>query len=158
MRKERKGLNVVDVVIILLVVGLLGTAGYRIYTDLSSGDPGKQSNITVTFEAEVENEGIVNYLPVGEVVYFTSNNTRLGNLYDANPDDGLGAVWVVGTNEYGKIILNGTLRLAADAYKAQDGGYYVIDDRNITVGGKIDVYTDKAVLNITVKGIEEVAQ
>lgn len=153
MRKERKGLNVIDVVIILLLVALLGTAGYRIYTEITGNGSGKQSNITVIFEAEVEDEGIVNHLYDGAAVYFTSDNTRLGNLYDGNAEDGLGAVYVASRTESGNVILCGTLRLTSQASHAQDGEYYVIDGRNISVGSRISVYTETAVLNITVKGI-----
>ena len=67
-KKERKRLNVIDVVIILLLVALVGTAGFRIYTEVTSGESSKQSNIVVTFEAEVEDEGIINYLKSGNAV------------------------------------------------------------------------------------------
>ena len=154
MRKERKGLNVIDVVIILLLIALLGTAGYRIYTEVASGESNRQSNIIIVFEAQVEDGGIVNYLYDGAAIYFTSDNSQLGNLLDRNAEDGLGPVYEVECGEDGAVTLCGTLCLVADAYKAQDGEYYIIDDRNITVGSRIDVYTDTAVMQITVKAIE----
>ena len=157
MKKERKGLNVIDVVIIFLIIGLLGVAGYRIYTEFDSGASDRQSNIVVHFEAQVEDAGIINYLPSGRAVYFTTDKTQLGNLYDGNAADSLGAVYTVKTEDNGMISVRGAIRLVADAHKAQDGEYYVIDDRNITIGSILDVYTDTAVLRITVKGVEVVS-
>lgn len=154
MRKERKRLNVIDVVIILLLVALVGTAGYRIYTEVTSGGAAAQSNIVLTFEAQVEDEGIVSYLKKGNAVYFTTDKTQLGNLYDMNSEDGHGPVYVTGKTENGKFIVSGSLKLVADARKASGREYYVINGRNISVGSKLDVYTEKAVLKITVKSIE----
>lgn len=152
-KKERKRLNVIDVVIILLLVALVGTAGFRIYTEVTSGESSKQSNIVVTFEAEVEDEGIINYLKSGNAVYFTTDKTQLGNLYDGNAEDELGAVYKV-DGPKGKITVQGTLRLVAEARKAKDGEYYVINGRNINVGSRLDVYTDTTLLKITIKSIE----
>lgn len=154
MKKERKRLNVIDVVIILLLVALIGTAGYRIYTEVAKEESDSQSNIIVSFEAEVEDEGILNYLGDGSAVYFTTDKTQLGNLFDPTEGDVLGAVYKEKVEESGIITVCGTLRLHEDAHKAQNGEYYVINDRNITVGSTLDVYTDTAVLRITVKSIE----
>lgn len=154
MKKERKRLNVIDVVIILLLVALIGTAGYRIYSAVAKDESDSQSNIVVSFEAEVEDEGILNYLESGSAVYLATDKTQLGNLFDPVEGDALGAVYKEKTEESGIITVCGTLRLHEDAHKAQDGEYYVIDDRNITVGSTLEVYTDTAVLKITVKSIE----
>ena len=154
MKKERKRLNVIDVVIILLLVALVGTAGYRIYTEVAKDESDSQSNIVVSFEAEVEDEGILNYLETGSAVYLATDKSQLGNLYDPVVGDALGAVYKDKTEESGIITVLGTLRLHEDAHKAQDGEYYVINDRNITVGSTLEVYTDTAVLRITVKSIE----
>ena len=154
MRKERKRLNVIDVVIILLLVALVGTAGYRIYSAVAKDESDSQSNIVVTFEAAVEDEGILEYLENGSAVYITTDKTQLGNLYDPVAGDALGAVYKDRVEDSGIITVRGTLRLHEDAHKAQDGEYYVINDRNITVGSMLDVYTDPAVLRITVKSIE----
>ena len=60
-RKDRKKLNVIDVVIILLLVALVGTAGYSIYNEITKSASSAQSNIVVVFEAQVEDEGIIEY-------------------------------------------------------------------------------------------------
>jgi len=152
-KKERKRLNVIDVVIILLLVALVGTAGYRIYTEVVSGESSRYSNIVLTFEAEVEDEGIIAYLEAGKAVYLSPDKTQLGSLYDGNAEDGVGAVYKVSETN-GKITVSGAMRLVADARKAESSEYYVINGRNITVGSKLDVYTETAVLKITVKSIE----
>ena len=154
MKKERKRLNVIDVVIILLLVALVGTAGYRIYSAVARDESDSQSNIVVTFEAAVEDEGILEYLENDSAIYITTDKTQLGNLYDPVAGDALGAVYKERVEDSGIITVRGTLRLHEDAHKAQGGEYYVINDRNITVGSMLDVYTDTAVLRITVKSIE----
>lgn len=154
MKKERKRLNVIDVVIILLLVALVGTAGYRIYTEIAKEESDSQSNIIVVFEAKVEDEGILNYLENGSAVYLTADQTQLGNLFDSDTSDTHGAVYKKQTEESGVITVCGALRLVEDARKAQDGEYYVVNDRNITVGSTFEIYTDTAVLKITVKSIE----
>lgn len=154
MKKERKRLNVIDVVIIFLLVAIVGTAGYKIYTEVTDGRSSRQSNIFVVFEAEVEDEGILNYLGSGSEVYLASDKSLVGNLYDGNADDGVGAVYKAGVADNGRIILRGALRLTGNAYKAENGEYYVVNNRNISVGTMLDVYTDKAVVKITVKSIE----
>lgn len=153
MKKERKRLNVIDVVIILLLVALVGTVGYRIYTEFTNGASAKQSNIVLTFEAEVEDAGIVDYLKNGNAVYFTTDKAQLGTLYDQSADDGHGPVYVISVAENGKTTVSGSLRLVVDARRATGGEYYVINGRNINVGAKLDVYTNSAVLKITVKSI-----
>lgn len=153
MKKERKRLNVIDIVIILLLVALVGTAGYRIYNEVTKGEAAGQGNILLMFEAEVDDGGIVDYLKDGNAVYFTTDKTQLGTLYDRSSDDGHGPVYAISVDESGKTTLIGSLRLVADARKATGGDYYVINGRNINVGAKLDVYTDTAVLKITVKSI-----
>ena len=152
-KKGRKRLNVIDVVIILLLVALVGTAGYRIYTEVTKGGSSAQSNIVVTFEAQVEDEGIIEYLKNGDAVYFTTDKAQLGVLYDTVSGDDNGPVYVFKATEDGKITVIGTLKLVADAHKAKSGNYYVIGERNINVGSKLDVYTDMATLEITIKSI-----
>ena len=154
MKKERRGLNVIDVVIILLLIALVGTAGYRIYTEVTGGGIVAQSNIVLTFEAQVDDEGIVNYLKEGNTVYFTTDKSQLGRLYDKDAEDGKGPVFVIESDDDEKITLSGSLTLVADARKASGREYYVINGRNISVGSKLDVYTENAVLKITVKSIE----
>ncbi len=161
VKKKNKKINVIDVVIVLLILALIGTAAYRIYTEVTKGTSTRQSNIIATFECQVEDEGIIKYLNSGETVYFVTNETILGSLYDTTPDDDLGAVYKKTTDgdptangNSGKPVLIGSLRLSADARKSQNGEYYVINGRNINVGSKIDIYTEKAVLKITIKSIE----
>ncbi len=158
-KKGKRKLNVIDVVIILLMIALVGTMAYRIYTEITNGESARQSNIIVTFEAQVEDDGILDYLKNGDKVYFVTDKTQLGTLYDGAADDGLGAVYkkldekAESDASVGKTTICGTLRLVAEARKSQNGDYYVIDGRNISVGSKLDVYTDTAVLRITIKAI-----
>lgn len=163
-KKDRRKINVIDVAIILLLLALLGTAAYRIYTEVTNGAPSNQSNIIVVFESQVDDDGILDYLKKGDSVFLTADKTKLGVLYDEKAGDGLGAVYkkangdAEADTDTTKITLVGTLRLSADARKSQNGNYYVLNGRNITVGSKIDVYTETAVFKITVKSIETISK
>ncbi len=164
VKKNKKKINVIDVMIILLVLALIATAGYRIYSEITENSGAKKSNNILTFECEAAYRSEVKYLKPGDAVYLSSDGTLLGYLYDPENDGKTGAVYEAdeGTeietqlkSELDKnITLIGTLKLSTDALKANNGSYYVLNGRNITVGGSFDVYTDKAVLKITVKNIE----
>ncbi len=164
-KKNKRKINVIDVVIILLVLALVGTAGYRIYTEVTKNASSRQSNQILTFECEVTYANVIKYMKVGDAVYLSSDGTLLGYIYEA--DDSKGAVYVlenegedsasnVGVNK--TVRLRGTLKLSADAIKAKNGGYYVINGKNITKGGTFSVYTEKAVMKITVKDITDSKQ
>jgi hypothetical protein len=185
-KKSGKRVNIIDIVIIILVLALIATVVYRIYNKLSDGTSGKQSNYVVTFDCADQYDSLVRYLSDGEEVFAVSDGTLLGYLYDSDTADGLSAVYVVteapddelaelepgeekNTAEadspdtveqskvYNKVTLSGSLRLAADATKAKNGEYYVINGQNITVGSEIQVYTNNAVFTISITEIEEVS-
>jgi len=163
VKKKGKRINAIDVAIILLLLALIGTAAYRIYSEVTNGVSASQSNIILVFESRVDDESILNYLKNGDSVFLTTDNTKLGVLYDSKSGDGLGAVYKKANNDAevggdgAKITLAGAIRLSADARKSQNGNYYVINGRNISVGSKMDVYTETAVLRITVKSIEPIS-
>ena len=159
-RKNKKRINAVDVVIILLVLALIATAVYRICDEVTKNISSKQSKCILTFECTVTNEGILDYLKDGEAVYLSKDGTLIGVFYDETADDGKGAVYKVvdGNSENsssGAFVLRGSIKMSADAHKAQGGEYYVINGTNITEGGTLAIYTEKAVLNVVVKSFSE---
>ena len=164
--KKRTGrrINVIDVIVILLVLALIATAVYRIYTEISKSPSNKQSDYIVTFECDSEYRNMLSYLKNGQAVYLGADGTLLGYLYDVE-GDGVGAVYeIVADGEktqndpYVKTTLGGYFKLASNAVKAKSGGYYTVDHVNIAVGSKLEVYTTKAVFTVTVKSITTDAQ
>ncbi len=164
--KSKKKLNIIDIIIIILVVALIATAGYRIYTEITESIIVRQSNNILTFECNVEYINILKYLNGGDAVYLASDGTLLGYLFDNESDDDRGAVYEVkdeagnnlnasGQQNQSKIKLKGSIKLDADALKTKNGGYYVINGRNISVGSSIDVYTENAIFTIVVKEISD---
>ena len=160
-KKNKKKINVIDVVIILLVLALIGTAVYRIYSEISKNTSAKKSNIILTFECEVTYDSILKYAKDGDAVYLESDGTLLGYLHKA--DGATDALYAVaddtgsGSSEGGankSVKLLGTLKLSSDAREAQNGGYYVINGNNITNGSTLNVYTETTVMKIVVKSIE----
>ena len=159
-KKNKNRINVIDVVIILLVLALVGTAAYRIYDEVTKNVSSRQSDCILTFECEVAYDSILNYLKSGDEVYLTKDGTLLGRLYDGTNDDGKGAVYKVTDekteeNASNTVTLRGSIKLSIDARKAQGGEYYVINGTNITEGGELSVYTEKAEMKIVVKSLSE---
>lgn len=167
-KKTRRKINVIDVVIILLVLALIGTVVFRIYTKISDNPSNKHSKFIVTFECDEEYNSLVKHLKSGDAVYFSSKGTLIGYLYDA-PGDGKSAVYEIkasgvetdtdnNADAYVKTRLGGKMRLASNAVKVKNGEYYTIEDVTISKGSTIKVYTEKAVFTLTVKDISEEAE
>ena len=158
-KKNKKKINVIDVVIILLVLALIGTAAYRIYSEITKNISAKKSNIILTFECEVTYDSILKYVKNGDAVYLLSDGTLLGYFFKADgATHAQNAITDDTDSTEGSAIksvkLRGTLKLSANAREAQNGGYYVINGNNITKGSTLDVYTETAVMKIVVKSIE----
>ena len=166
-KKTRRKINVIDVVIILLVLALIGTVVFKIYTKISDNPSNKHSKYIVTFECDEEYNSLVKHLKSGDAVYFSSKGTLIGYLYDA-PVDGKSAVYEIKANgdetdtanddAYVKTRLGGKMRLASNAVKVKNGEYYTIEDVTISKGSTINVYTEKVVFTLTVKDISEEAE
>lgn len=173
-RKIRRKINVIDVIIILLVLALIGTGVYKVYSEITKGTSSKQGNYVVTFECDSEFKNLVKYLKSGDAVYFSTNGNLMGYLYDA-PGDDVGAVYEIaeqtengsqteeetkatGKDIYSKVKLGGSLKLASSAVKAKGSEYYSVGERNISVGSTVEVYTTKAVFTLTIKSIGTTAQ
>ena len=176
--KSKKRINAIDVIIILLVLALIGTAVYRVYGAIADGSSKKGSNYIVTFECSSEYNTLIKYLKNGEEVYLATNKSLIGYIYD-DPDDDHGAVYEVfedtpneeetvegetnvpansgdeknKSEAYSKVKLSGKIKLSSEAVKAKGGNYYTVKGRNITVGSTLKVYTDDTVFTVVVKSI-----
>ena len=166
--KTKRRINVIDIIVVILILALIGTAVYRVYGMISTGSSSKGSDYVVTFECDSEYNTMVDYLKAGKAIYLVSNKSLLGYVYD-DPDDAHKPVYEVNqalvgekesegesagaTDAYRKVKLAGKLKLSSEAVKAKTGSYYTIKGRNISVGSTLEVYTDEAVFTLTVKSI-----
>jgi Tfp pilus assembly protein PilE len=162
VKKSKIRLNVIDVMIILLVIALIATVVYRVYTGVAEKTNNKGSKYTVVFECDAEYKSMLKYLAADQAVYFESDGKLLGYLFDAVPDDEAGAVYeyeqivTLGTGDYKEVSMRGQLLLSSEATKAKTGGYYIIGGRNITEGSTIEVYTNETSFTLTVLAISAI--
>lgn len=172
-KKDRKKINPFDVVVVLLILCLVGTLGYRVYQGVADPSFQKDSKYVVTFECDEEYRSVVKYLENNEAVYFSANGELFGNLYaekagsdliseiteaddtkDTDADKNDGDESVEDTSYlYEKVKFAGKLKLNADAVFVSGGNYYTIGEMNFTKGSVIEVYTEDAVFTIMVTGI-----
>ena len=158
--KNRRRLNVIDVLIIMLVLALLATVGYRVYTQITESDEGKKSEFVISFESDAEYRAMMKAIKNGDEVYFCSDGVLMGYIYDKK-NDGKAVVYELGLEDgaeadtalYDTVSFGGMVALSAQADEVRGSDYYVIGDRNLSVGSKIEVYTEKATFTITIKSI-----
>ncbi len=156
IKKSKIKINVIDVVIILMILALVAVGINRIYSVITSDTSSRRSDTVLTFECSVEYDDILKYLKDGDNVYLSSDKTLLGHLHDKSSSDELGAVYMTDDDKSADgVTLRGTLMLSSEAIKMEDGDYYVLNGMNITVGSRIDVYTEMAQMTITVKDISK---
>ena len=94
-RKEKKRLNVFDAVIILLLLCLLISFGYRIWAGMESNSSGmREAYYVLEFECDAEYDSLLRYLEHGDAVYFAADGKLLGYLY-AGEDDENGAIYEI---------------------------------------------------------------
>lgn len=94
-KKDKKGLNIFDAVVILLVVCLLGTLGYRLYSGIGKDASGiSNAKYVMTFECDEEYNSLLRYLENGDAVYLASGGELLGYLY-AGAEHERGAIYEI---------------------------------------------------------------
>ena len=160
--KNKRRFNVIDVLIIMLVLALVATVGYRIYAQVTDNAGDKKSDYVIVFESDEEYRAMIGALKNEDEVYFCSDGTLMGYLYD-DADDGKSLIYELGASEeegeetglYEKICFGGMMALSAQANEVKGSDYLVIGDRNISVGSRIEVYTENATFTLTVKSINK---
>lgn len=164
--KERKKINPFDVVVILLVVCLLISFGYKIYAGFAGEVTANVSEYILEFEGE-SCRSIFDYLGSGEAVYLSAGGELIGYFY-AEEDDSNGHVYLLSDpldeeqiaaeeeNPYETVRFGGKIRLSANAVRVKNGDYFTLGDINLTKGSVIEVYTEKAAFTIMVKGFDTV--
>lgn len=158
--KAKRRFNVIDVLIIMLILALLATVGYRVYAQISENGEGEKSDFVIVFESDAEYRSMMKTIKNGDEVYFCSDGVLMGYVYDKK-NDGKAVIYELGladgevadTALYDKVSFGGMIALSAQADDVKGNDYLVIGDRNISVGSKIEVYTEKSTFTITVKSI-----
>ena len=182
-KSDVKKFNVFDVVVILLVISLIATFVYKIWVGAEKVSRRIESQYIISFECDSSYNSALKYLKDGDAVYFASNGTLLGYLSSDEENDNAAIFEIIddiptfadeanGTsspdgesdlpvanelsvyNGYKTIKMGGQIAMNVDTVKVKIGGYYTIDDMNVTEGSVIKVYTDTVEFTITVKSIQ----
>ena len=164
---EKKRVNPFDVVVVLLVICLLVSLGYRVYVGIADETNRNVSEYVIEFESK-DCKSILSYLSSGTAVYMASNGELLGYLY-ASEDDGYRVVYELPSDDdevesgapqttplYSTVKFGGKIRLSADTVRVKNGEYYTVGGYNLTIGSVIEIYTEKTVFTITVKSFDTV--
>ena len=156
--KKKVRFNVIDVLIIFLVVALIATVVYRVYTGVNEGTASSQGKYVITFESDSEYDSIVDYLKKGTAVYFADSGKLLGQMYA--PNSKTPAVSVISEQDgksgldYSLVAIRGYILMSGETVKVSGAGYYSIGGTNVTVGSTINVYTNEAEFTLVVKSID----
>lgn len=175
-KKSKVKINAFDIFVILLVLCLLATVIFKIYSSAAKDDNAKNSEITMSFKCEGEYNSLIKYLNSGDEVYLESGEL-LGYIYKSPDSEDLFVVTVREENElesgaqiapknvdgdkvttYEKIDFSGNIKLNGNAVKSGKGNYFTIGSDNITVGGKLNLHTKRAEFTITVTGFSETSK
>ena len=172
-KKERRGINAFDVMIILLALCLIVALGYRIYQGVSTPDVVKNSKYVVEFECNEIYNSLPSYVDNDDIVYLANSGDVLGHIYmakgdlypleiitDAAEDQPEDESGTEAGNEEEKISYNlvdarGKLKLNADAIE-YDGNYFTVGEIGFTVGSVIEVYTSNATFTIKITSIQAI--
>ena len=79
-QKTKRKINPFDIIIVLLLLCLLGTLGYRVYDGVSVENSKKESNFVLDFECEGVYNSLADYLGENTAVYLQSGEL-LGYVY-----------------------------------------------------------------------------
>ncbi|MBQ8408973.1 MAG: hypothetical protein IJY39_08930 [Clostridia bacterium] len=94
-RKEKRRVNVFDVVILLLLLCLVASFVYRIYMGIDKDKASvNDAYYVMSFECDREYDSLLRYLESGDAVYFAADGKLLGYLY-AGEDSENGAIYEI---------------------------------------------------------------
>lgn len=176
VKKNNFKANAFDVFVFLLVLCLIATVAYRIYTSIAEDRNAKSSLLSLTFTCENEydsitkylNEGDAVYLPSGELLGYIAKGAYGDDLFetvtDATTTDAKNSeettekvtYALTSPQKYGIITFNGEIRLNGNAVKSSKGSYYKIGDDTITVGGTLLLHTENTQFTVKVNSINEI--
>ena len=176
-RKAKRRVNPFDVVIILLVLCLVATFGYRIYKGVADKNDSNISSYVMTFECNGKISSLAEYLKAGTPVYIMANGELLGyvdkgalkvveiteNVTEApaesESDSSFEETEELETAKplpYTEVNIEGKIQLSRDLKVYSNGVYYTIGDLNFAPGSTLTLYTEEAAFTVTVKSIARV--
>lgn len=178
-KKAKKRVNPFDVIIVLLVLCLLATFGFRIYNGVATKNDSNVSDYILTFECNGKVNSLGEYLDAGTPVYLSANKEILGYIYEGKDAVKVTVLTEAETEaatefvtsadveseidtteaetekplEYKKADIEGKIRLSANVNVYSGGVYYSIGDINFAPGSVLKIYTEEATFTVTVKSI-----
>lgn len=148
--KEKKRLNIFDVLIIVVVIACVAAIGVRVYftTHAKRAD----ESAVITYEVQgISAENAAEFAQ-GKKIYLGSNDVEIGMIntvvksasrVEAVEDDG--SIAVVGDPYL--ITVTGKMTLYG---KTSDGGFFIDGQTPISLGSSLSVYTDRNMFTLTV--------
>ena len=166
--KVKMKVNAFDIFVLLLVLCLIATLVYKIYTGIAEEANTDNSEVMLEFVCEGEYNSILNYLHDGDEVYLQSGEVLgyihknsdnneifeiITEVHTEQESDALAEPTAEGetaASDYSRVKFSGLISLNGNALKSNKGSFYIIGEENITVGGKLTVYTSRTEFTITV--------
>ncbi|MBR6049613.1 MAG: DUF4330 family protein [Clostridia bacterium] len=148
--KEKKRLNIFDVLIIVVVIACVAAIGVRVYftTHAQTDD----ESAVITYEVYGISEENAAEFAQGKKIYLQSNGAEIGMIntvvrsasrVEAIEDDG--SITVVGDPYL--ITVTGRMTLYG---KTSEGGFFIGGQTPISLGSSLSVYTDRNMFTLTV--------
>ena len=75
--KAKRRLNVIDVLIIMLILALLATVGYRVYAQISENGEGEKSDFVIVFESDAEYRSMIKTIKNGDEVLLSRKKVKV---------------------------------------------------------------------------------
>lgn len=173
VKKTKKRINPFDVVIVLLILCLLATFGYRIYKGVEDKSDSKTSNYVLTFHCTENVDSLAEYLEKGTAVYLYANDEILGYMYDGKDHvtvsvitegetqadseiESDGKSGEIARSPYHRAEIHGKIHLSEDVQVYNNGVYYSVGDVNFAPGSKLAVFTEETIFTIVVDSITQI--
>lgn len=174
--KVKMKVNAFDIFVLLLVLCLIATLVYKIYTSIADESNTDNSKVMIEYVCEDEFNSILSYLHDGDAVYLESGeilgyihkNSDTNELFEiiteeqteSETESDTFATATADNNgaaaDYSKINFAGLISLNGNAIKSNKGSFYTIGEDNITVGGTIKVHTNRTEFVITVTSFGDI--
>ena len=154
-KKHSAKLNIIDIMIIFAVLACIAAIGLRIYFTNQENKSGETA--TVTFEVYGISEENAAAFKENMKLYLASNDDEIGSVStfttapsktDAVGDDGQ----IVSVNDPIKLTVTGSATLKG---KWGGDGFYLDGTTLLSLGTKVEVYTERNIFSLTVLGVSE---
>ncbi|MBO4220148.1 MAG: DUF4330 family protein [Clostridia bacterium] len=158
---KRIGLNVIDVVIILIILCVAATIIIRANIGDSMGLSSKSETAEVRFLASSVEHSSSDYFRGGDTVYYADSGKELGTLtadktiVPAEIITELSDGSVVKTESPGADLVDLSGAFTSRGIFAQDGSFWLDGDTAVVPGMKIRVYTERICAEVTITEVRK---